>query len=79
MEQCHAQVVVVRKVTSTNVVRFLLLIYNVIHCVCCCLFSQLASNSVDVIVEKEVLIPLGSCMHSTGSSLALVDLSEMSQ
>jgi len=71
-------VVVVREVTSTNVVRLLLLIYNVSHCVCCCLFSQLASNTVDVIVEKEVLILLGPCMHATGNSSALADLSEMS-
>ena len=44
-------VVVVKEVTSTNVGRLLLLIYNVSHCVCFCLFSKLASNTVDVIVE----------------------------
>jgi len=44
-------VVVVREVTSTNVGRLLLLIYNVSHCVSFCRFSQLAGNKVDVIVE----------------------------
>jgi len=44
-------VVVVREVISTKVGRFLLLIYNVSHCVYFCLLSQLASSTVDVIVE----------------------------
>jgi len=44
-------VVVVREVISTNVGRFLLLIYNASHCVCFYLLSQLASSTVDVIVE----------------------------
>jgi len=42
---------VVWKVTSTNVIGLHLLIYNISHLVCCCLFSLLASNTVDVIVE----------------------------
>jgi len=44
-------VVAVWKVTSTNVGRLLLLTYNVSHCVCFYLFSQLASNTIDVIVK----------------------------
>jgi len=42
----------------TYVVWLHLLIYNCSHCVCFFLCSELACNTVDVIVEQEILISL---------------------